>query len=195
MCSATCSSQPSRLIISPGRKTTSSFPSSRAGLSRPVQPAAVPIFRRAAAGALARRSLPHRHVAEVGPDRRDSHRDHLHRRLDGHEPFVVPLRPSDREQCRTLVQMKLAPMLRGTTSLTRLFPMRSRDGLDSLLYKERADGRGAIQISGANSATVAGDNEAAGPGRPVEMGKQLRGRPRDAGRQPVARGRKVSASV
>jgi phage terminase large subunit GpA-like protein len=49
-------------------------------------------------------------------------------------------------------KMKLAPMLRNTTSLTKLFPMKNRDGLDSLLYKERADGRGAIQISGANSA-------------------------------------------
>ncbi len=49
-------------------------------------------------------------------------------------------------------KMKLAPMLRNTTSLAMLFPKKSRDGLDSLLYKERADGRGAIQISGANSA-------------------------------------------
>jgi phage terminase large subunit GpA-like protein len=48
-------------------------------------------------------------------------------------------------------KMKLAPMLKGTTALAKLFPMKSRDGLDSLLYKERADGRGAIQISGANS--------------------------------------------
>lgn len=48
-------------------------------------------------------------------------------------------------------KMKLAPMLRNTTSLTRLFPKKSRDGLDSLLYKERADGRGAIQIMGANA--------------------------------------------
>ncbi|MBN9047449.1 MAG: phage terminase large subunit family protein [Rhizobiales bacterium] len=48
-------------------------------------------------------------------------------------------------------KMKLAPMLKGTTALARLFPMRSRDGLDSVLYKERVDGRGAIQISGANS--------------------------------------------
>lgn len=48
-------------------------------------------------------------------------------------------------------KMKLAPMLKGTTSLAKLFPMRSRDGLDSVLYKERVDGRGAIQISGANS--------------------------------------------
>ncbi|MBX9875773.1 MAG: phage terminase large subunit family protein [Beijerinckiaceae bacterium] len=48
-------------------------------------------------------------------------------------------------------KMKLAPMLKGTTALARLFPMRARDGLDSVLYKERIDGRGAIQISGANS--------------------------------------------
>ena len=49
-------------------------------------------------------------------------------------------------------KMKLAPMLRNTTSLARLFPMKSRDGLDSLLYKERVDGRGAILIMGANAA-------------------------------------------
>lgn len=49
-------------------------------------------------------------------------------------------------------KMKLAPMLRNTTTLARAFPMKNRDGLDSLLYKERVDGRGAIQISGANSA-------------------------------------------
>lgn len=49
-------------------------------------------------------------------------------------------------------KMKLAPMLRNTPVLSKLFPMKNRDGLDSLLYKERIDGRGAIQISGANSA-------------------------------------------
>lgn len=49
-------------------------------------------------------------------------------------------------------KMKLAPMLRNTTALAKLFPMKNRDGLDSVLYKERVDGRGAIQISGANSA-------------------------------------------
>lgn len=48
-------------------------------------------------------------------------------------------------------KMKLAPMLKGTDALAKLFPMRSRDGLDSVLYKERVDGRGAILISGANS--------------------------------------------
>lgn len=48
-------------------------------------------------------------------------------------------------------KMKLVPMLKGTTALARLFPQKSRDGHDSVLYKERIDGRGAIQISGANS--------------------------------------------
>lgn len=49
-------------------------------------------------------------------------------------------------------KMKLAPMLRNTTALAQIFTKKNRDGLDSLLYKERTDGRGAIQISGANSA-------------------------------------------
>ncbi|MEP0234347.1 terminase gpA endonuclease subunit [Roseibium sp.] len=48
-------------------------------------------------------------------------------------------------------KMKLAPMLKGTTTLNRLFPQKARDGHDSLLYKERIDDRGAIQITGANS--------------------------------------------
>lgn len=46
---------------------------------------------------------------------------------------------------------KLAGMLRSTAALRQIFPMKSRDGGDSVLYKERRDGRGAIQISGANS--------------------------------------------
>lgn len=58
-------------------------------------------------------------------------------------------------------KMKLAPMLRNTTALANIFlgknrggivSNKSRDGSDSLLYKERLDGRGAIQISGANSS-------------------------------------------
>ncbi|WP_158811194.1 phage terminase large subunit family protein [Beijerinckia sp. L45] len=48
-------------------------------------------------------------------------------------------------------KMKLTPMLRGTPSLRALFPEKSREGGNSVLYKERADGRGAILISGANS--------------------------------------------
>ncbi len=46
---------------------------------------------------------------------------------------------------------KLSPMIKGTTALSRHFPMKSRDGSDSVLYKERSDGRGAIIIGGANS--------------------------------------------
>lgn len=49
-------------------------------------------------------------------------------------------------------KMKFAPFIRNTASLAELFDARSRDGADSVLYKERRDGRGAIQISGANSA-------------------------------------------
>jgi len=48
-------------------------------------------------------------------------------------------------------KMKLKPMLRSTAALARVFPERSRDGGDSILFKERADGRGSILISGANS--------------------------------------------
>ncbi|TRL35530.1 terminase [Rhizobium straminoryzae] len=48
-------------------------------------------------------------------------------------------------------KMKLAPMLRNTLALATAFPMKNRDGLDSLLYKERVDGRGAILIMGANA--------------------------------------------
>lgn len=48
-------------------------------------------------------------------------------------------------------KMKLAPFLRGTSCLASLFDSKSRDGSDSVLYKERRDGRGALQISGANS--------------------------------------------
>lgn len=46
---------------------------------------------------------------------------------------------------------KLAPMLKNTTCLTGVFPQKARDGHDSVLYKERKDGRGAITIGGANS--------------------------------------------
>lgn len=48
-------------------------------------------------------------------------------------------------------KLKLKPMLRSTASLAAAFPERSRDGGDSVLFKERVDGRGSILISGANS--------------------------------------------
>lgn len=58
--------------------------------------------------------------------------------------------PTD-DNARRWSKMKLAPMLRNTVSLNALFPQKQRDGSDSIMYKERVDGRGAIQISGANS--------------------------------------------
>ncbi|MBI3446178.1 MAG: phage terminase large subunit family protein [Magnetospirillum sp.] len=51
------------------------------------------------------------------------------------------------------VKTKWKPFLRSTTVLGRLFNAeKSRDGGNSLLYMERRDGLGWIQISGANSA-------------------------------------------
>ena len=58
--------------------------------------------------------------------------------------------PTD-ENARRWSKMKLTPMLKGTTALRNIFPMKARDGQDSVTYKERRDGRGAILISGANS--------------------------------------------
>lgn len=55
------------------------------------------------------------------------------------------------ENARRWSRMKLQPMLKGTSALRRIFPMKARDGQDSVFYKERRDGRGAILISGANS--------------------------------------------
>lgn len=46
---------------------------------------------------------------------------------------------------------KLVPLLKETTSLAPLFPLTSREGSNSKLYKERKDGRGAIAAAGANS--------------------------------------------
>lgn len=48
-------------------------------------------------------------------------------------------------------KLKLKPMLKGTAAVAGLFPDKSRDGGDSILFKERTDGRGSILISGANS--------------------------------------------
>ncbi len=61
--------------------------------------------------------------------------------------FVHPTEDNGKRWSR----MKLAPMLKNTTALRALFPGKTRDASDSLMYKERLDGRGAIQISGANS--------------------------------------------
>ena len=55
------------------------------------------------------------------------------------------------DNARRWSKLKFAPMVRGSARLRQLFPEKSRDGGDSVLFKERADGRGAILISGANS--------------------------------------------
>lgn len=55
------------------------------------------------------------------------------------------------ENGRRWSKMKFSPMLKSTAVLAKAFAAKSRDGADSVMYKERVDGRGAIQISGANS--------------------------------------------
>ena len=63
---------------------------------------------------------------------------------------ILVVHPTDDNASRWS-KLKLIPMLRGTPTLARLFPEKSRDGGNSILFKERADGIGAILISGANS--------------------------------------------
>jgi phage terminase large subunit GpA-like protein len=63
---------------------------------------------------------------------------------------VLYIHPTE-DNARRWSKMKLAPMLRSTTALQRIFTAKARDGADSVLYKERNDGRGALLISGANS--------------------------------------------
>ncbi len=48
-------------------------------------------------------------------------------------------------------KMKLQPMMRATPLVQALFPQRSRDTSDSLLFKERKDGLASLLVSGANS--------------------------------------------
>jgi len=60
---------------------------------------------------------------------------------------------------------KLSPILKSTSSMRDIFASKSRDGGDSILFKERRDGRGAIQISGANSSATL---SMISPGRQVQ---------------------------
>lgn len=55
------------------------------------------------------------------------------------------------DNARRWSKLKLKAMLDGSPRLREVFPEKSRDGGDSVLFKERADGRGSILISGANS--------------------------------------------
>lgn len=70
--------------------------------------------------------------------------------LDMDPGSVLYVHPTE-DNARRWSKLKLAEMLRSTASLRALFPLRSRDGQDSVFYKERRDGRGGILISGANS--------------------------------------------
>jgi phage terminase large subunit GpA-like protein len=55
------------------------------------------------------------------------------------------------DNARRWSKLKLVPLIRNSEQLRDVFPEKSRDGGDSVLFKERADGRGSITISGANS--------------------------------------------
>jgi phage terminase large subunit GpA-like protein len=55
------------------------------------------------------------------------------------------------ENARRWSKLKLKAMLDASPRMRELFPEKSRDGGDSMLFKERADGRGSLLISGANS--------------------------------------------
>ena len=56
------------------------------------------------------------------------------------------------ENARRWSRLKLSPLLRGSARLREIFPEKTRDGADSVMFKERADYRGSLLISGANSA-------------------------------------------
>ena len=49
-------------------------------------------------------------------------------------------------------RMKLSPMMRSTPIVSAVFPPRTRDTADAVLFKERVDGMSSLLISGANSA-------------------------------------------
>jgi phage terminase large subunit GpA-like protein len=63
---------------------------------------------------------------------------------------LLYVHPTD-DNARRWSKLKLAPMLKSSSALRILFPEKARDGADTVLFKERADGRGSILISGANS--------------------------------------------
>ncbi len=64
--------------------------------------------------------------------------------------LVLYVHPTD-DNGRRWSRTKLQPLIRQTPSLRAAIPERSRDGSDSVMFKETADGRGSLQISGANS--------------------------------------------
>jgi hypothetical protein len=83
-------------------------------------------------------------------------------------------------------KMKLVPMLKGTTALRALFPMKARDGLrfGALQGTHRRQGRHPDFRRQLAGVALPGDDEAPGAGRPGQVGDEQRRRPGDAGRQP-----------
>lgn len=63
---------------------------------------------------------------------------------------LLYIHPTDGNAAKWSKQ-KLTPLLKETPSLMQQFPLTSREGSNSVLYKERRDGRGAISAAGANS--------------------------------------------
>ncbi len=55
------------------------------------------------------------------------------------------------DNARRWSKLKLASMIKSTPAMRSIFPDRTRDQAESVLYKETSDGRGAILASGANS--------------------------------------------
>jgi phage terminase large subunit GpA-like protein len=55
------------------------------------------------------------------------------------------------DNARRWSKLKLSPMIRGSKRLRVMFPEKSRDGADTVLFKERHDFRGSLLITGANS--------------------------------------------
>jgi phage terminase large subunit GpA-like protein len=55
------------------------------------------------------------------------------------------------DNARRWSRMKLAPMMRSTAIVREMFPQRSRDSSDSVLFKERRDGLACLLLTGANS--------------------------------------------
>ncbi len=70
--------------------------------------------------------------------------------LDMDPGDLLYVHPTDDNAARWS-KTKLSPFIKNTTALARIFSSKARDGGDSIHYKERRDGRGALLISGANS--------------------------------------------
>ncbi|MFG1370705.1 terminase gpA endonuclease subunit [Xanthobacter oligotrophicus] len=63
---------------------------------------------------------------------------------------VMYIHPTE-DNARRWSKMKLRRMMEETAIVREVFPRNTRDAADSVLYKERRDGRSALLVSGANS--------------------------------------------